>query len=913
MIRGFLLIGLAACCALPGCGRTDETVPDVEGTRGSHGEAEDSGTHWAVLVGINQYGWLRNLEYAVNDMEALGKVLIQAGGYEEANVRFLLGGEATRGRIYNTLGDVRDLARKDDTIVFAFAGHGILGPDDQTYLVPSDGSGGDDERLKKTCLPISDVVGLMRESKARHRILILDCCHAGGAGGVRNVGEPDAADTRQFELMYDAMKEVIPRQERFVKLLSCGKGEVSRENRQLQHGIFTHYLIEGIRSGATARDDGRICIFDVAKYVQKKVPRYVEKTYGKAVKQTPEMFVGSVHPGEIMLAKRLPQQRIAEVGVSTADLALVTLPGPSGGWWFEQEQMRTFLPEMRRSVSLPETRHVARPIDGQLPDLPGEFQGVLDPNVAELLRRIKVAVESDVRRVGKRDPPRGRLIGQLMFDLIDSGREATPENVPAEQLLAQARKLNEPASAEGYHLVALMEHRLNRREAQESYQNAIKQYESALEEAEGADPAFGGLYALCLSDLGHFYLDWSDGRNAAKYFRHAREQMAEYPPRDVLLFRILCKVQEAAARRLWARSQRGWNAIEQLMNDALVLAERYLDDRHPLFAHLHERRAWMLMDQWRVREALEEFEETIRRYKIVSEDRFLDPPWLARTAIWHAEHGLAMCALFSGESHQARQRYETLYGEILERLEEFDPFHEHFRNRPDQYRAPSPGARALVGRLVNTAERLGDAYLMSVDPVPGDALTWYRKACDYANRLPIRFGAPNPQQARALAKIALAAAVAGGEDQFLRAGDRLATMQPDDRGESDGAVPGNQPQDSGRLNADQWKESVKEYWEAAQALHDLHSDLPETVATARQRLRSTLHETASAADGGLHRETVQLLLLVWERLIRSHLSEKRRTPPPDQLAKDADLLFDIRPAHLTPEARSYLKHYQALR
>jgi uncharacterized caspase-like protein len=70
--------------------------------------------------------------------------------------------------------------------------------------------------------------------------------------------------------------------ENFLARLSKGKGrivlsaskasEVSEEREDLGHGVFTYYLLEGLRGSADADRDGVITVDEAYGYVSKKVP-----------------------------------------------------------------------------------------------------------------------------------------------------------------------------------------------------------------------------------------------------------------------------------------------------------------------------------------------------------------------------------------------------------------------------------------------------------------------------------------------------------------------------------------------------------------------------------------------------------------------------------------------------------------
>lgn len=75
--------------------------------------------HFALIIGINKYDNLPNLEYAVNDAIEVKNVLIKNFRYKEENIRTLIDEQATHDKImeeYYKL--INDTAINDSVLVF---------------------------------------------------------------------------------------------------------------------------------------------------------------------------------------------------------------------------------------------------------------------------------------------------------------------------------------------------------------------------------------------------------------------------------------------------------------------------------------------------------------------------------------------------------------------------------------------------------------------------------------------------------------------------------------------------------------------------------------------------------------------------------------------------------------------------
>lgn len=99
--------------------------------------------HFALIIGINKYENLNDLEYAVNDAKSIKDVLINTFNYKEENITILLDKKATKENIMNVFYGISQKTCNDDSVLFFYAGHGItyqVGIKDKGYLVPYNGT-----------------------------------------------------------------------------------------------------------------------------------------------------------------------------------------------------------------------------------------------------------------------------------------------------------------------------------------------------------------------------------------------------------------------------------------------------------------------------------------------------------------------------------------------------------------------------------------------------------------------------------------------------------------------------------------------------------------------------------------------------------------------------------------------------
>jgi len=97
-------------------------------------------------------------------------------------------------------------------------------------------------------------------------VFIADSCYSGGSGG-RTI---DITGIRAS--ISDSFLDRIAADKGRVIITASGANEGSIENDHLGHGVFTYYLVEGLRGKADADRDGFITVDEVYRYVSGKVP-----------------------------------------------------------------------------------------------------------------------------------------------------------------------------------------------------------------------------------------------------------------------------------------------------------------------------------------------------------------------------------------------------------------------------------------------------------------------------------------------------------------------------------------------------------------------------------------------------------------------------------------------------------------
>lgn len=212
--------------------------------------------HFALIIGINKYNNLPNLEYAVNDAQAIEKILINNFKYKKDNIKTLLDEQATHDNIMDEYYNLIKKTITNDSVIIFFAGHGSTYPSidkDKGFLVPCDGT---EERMN-TLISWDSLISDSELIKAKHIFFIMDACYSGLA---LLRGNP----SKRF------LKDMVRRQAR--QVLTAGKADqmVKDSGAQTNNSIFTGYLLKAL-NGDAKTEQGVICASSVMNYVYNKV------------------------------------------------------------------------------------------------------------------------------------------------------------------------------------------------------------------------------------------------------------------------------------------------------------------------------------------------------------------------------------------------------------------------------------------------------------------------------------------------------------------------------------------------------------------------------------------------------------------------------------------------------------------
>jgi hypothetical protein len=240
------------------------------------------GITYALIVGIENYNQpkhFKKVKYIRKDAEEFSKALIGIGVHAD-DITMLLDNAATKTAIKKEVKNIAKKVLENDRIIFFFSGHGAY-ESKQNYLLPADCYNDD---IEGTSVSINFILGTFNNSKSERNLLFLDCCHSGFEPGdnTKEINKTFLAD----ELIYNAREE-----EYTLGFASCKSNQTSINHPQLQHSVWTHFLIKAFLGDADGiYEEGLLFSDRLQSYLNKNTKEFVKLNTLDKKDQVPMVF-----------------------------------------------------------------------------------------------------------------------------------------------------------------------------------------------------------------------------------------------------------------------------------------------------------------------------------------------------------------------------------------------------------------------------------------------------------------------------------------------------------------------------------------------------------------------------------------------------------------------------------------------
>lgn len=222
---------------------------------------------WAVVVGVSSYNHMPVLRYTDDDAYRFYAFLKspEGGALSDDQVRVLVDEDATRDNIINTMTDVFSKAGSSDLIMLYFSGHGLQGS-----FLPIDYDGFNNKLLHE------EINEIFSKSHARYKLCIADACHSGSLLAMKGATAESALAT-----YYKTLGQA---QAGTALIMSSKSEETSLESSGLRQGVFSHFLIRGLKGEADKDGNHVVTVDELYNYIYENVRDYTGNRQSPVIK-----------------------------------------------------------------------------------------------------------------------------------------------------------------------------------------------------------------------------------------------------------------------------------------------------------------------------------------------------------------------------------------------------------------------------------------------------------------------------------------------------------------------------------------------------------------------------------------------------------------------------------------------------
>ncbi|MDF1590278.1 MAG: ankyrin repeat domain-containing protein [Desulfobacterales bacterium] len=235
---------------------------------------------YAVVIGIETYRQkLPKADFAVADAATVKQCLTRMLGYPEENIIALSNEHATYTDLVKYIEEwLPKNMEPGGSVFFYYSGHGAPNPKTgDVFLVPYDG---DPNFIEKTGYPLKKLYEQLSKLPAKEIMVALDSCFS-GAGGKSVLAEGSRPLVMNMQTAFTPAKNMVV-------LTASSDSEISSTYKDKGHGLFTYFLLKGVKGEADLNEDGKIEVEELYSYLKPQVQKTARKLYNN--EQSPQLI-----------------------------------------------------------------------------------------------------------------------------------------------------------------------------------------------------------------------------------------------------------------------------------------------------------------------------------------------------------------------------------------------------------------------------------------------------------------------------------------------------------------------------------------------------------------------------------------------------------------------------------------------
>lgn len=272
-----------------------------------------AGDNYAFLVAVGDYDvkQLKPLAYTRNDVLEFSKALTESG-FKPDNIvlmhddlktlkspRFLPQVEKIRKEFELLLSSVDD----DDSVIVAFAGHGVqFADDDRNFFCPMDADLEDPQH--KTLISLKEIYEKLNQCPAGRKLLLVDACRNDPLSNLAR-----SRDKVRLNSVTRPQTEDVPKG--IVALFSCSAGQESYEWPEVKHGVFFQHVLSGWK-GAADNGDYEVSLDELVAYTRRNTQSFTRIKLGAL--QTPHLK-GEFNGTWVLRKLEMPRVLTSSIGM----------------------------------------------------------------------------------------------------------------------------------------------------------------------------------------------------------------------------------------------------------------------------------------------------------------------------------------------------------------------------------------------------------------------------------------------------------------------------------------------------------------------------------------------------------------------------------------------------------------------
>jgi uncharacterized caspase-like protein len=202
----------------------------------------------------------------------------EGGALADDHIKVLIDEEATREAILDNMKILFNKAKSNDLVLLYFSGHGLKGS-----FLPIDYDGYENK------LNHDEINAVLQSCQAKYKLCIADACHSGSLLAMKGASAENTLKT-YYESLANAKSGTA-------LIMSSKSEESSLEASGLRQGVFSHFLIRGLKGEADENNDMVVSVKELFEFVETQVGSYTGR------RQTP-VLKGDYDPNMTVSVRR---------------------------------------------------------------------------------------------------------------------------------------------------------------------------------------------------------------------------------------------------------------------------------------------------------------------------------------------------------------------------------------------------------------------------------------------------------------------------------------------------------------------------------------------------------------------------------------------------------------------------------